>query len=274
MHRRSFLQALSLPILTPLLGTLEKAPDRIERIGLQLYTVRDLMQADVGRTLEKVAAIGYREVEFAGYFGESPARIRMLLDAVGLEAPSSHVSLQDLTLDPARIFDAAEVIGHRYLVVPSLDPQDRRSLDDYRRVAAALNRAAEIASTRGLWVGYHNHDFELARIGGVLPYDVLLAQTDPTLVCFEMDFYWMTRGRADPVAYLQRHPGRFHLCHIKDMDRRRKMADVGAGRIDFRKILRHREAAGLRHFYVEHDRPVDPLTSIRASYGFLHKLEL
>ncbi len=274
MNRRSFAQLMSLPLVRPLVGALQRPGERLERIGLQLYTVRDLMQADVGRTLEKVAAIGYREVEFASYFGESPARLRMLLDAVGLEAPSSHVSLQRLTDDSALVFDAAEIVGHRYLVVPSLDPPDRRSLDDYRRVAAALNRAAESASARGLWVGYHNHDFELARIGGVRPYDVLLSGTDPALVCFEMDFFWMTSGGADPVAYLERHPGRFHLCHIKDMDRRGEMTEVGAGRIDFRKILHYREAAGLRHFYVEHDHPTDPLEFIRSSYTFLHSLEL
>ena len=265
---------MSLPLVRPEVRTHQRPGDRLQRIGLQLYTVRDLMQVDVGRTLEKVAQIGYSEVEFAGYFGESPARLRMLLDAVGLESPSSHVSLQDLSDDPARVFDAAEIVGHRYLIVPWLDPQERRSLDDYRRVAAALNEAAEIASARGLWVGYHNHDFELARIGGVLPYDVLLSRTDSALVCFEMDFYWMTRGGADPAAYLERHPGRYHLCHVKDMDRRGEVADVGTGRIDFRQILRYRESAGLRHFYVEHDHPADPLSSIRAGYGFLRTLEL
>lgn len=274
MNRRSFVQAMTLPLVRPMFDALTRPGNRLHRIGLQLYTVRDLMQANVGRALEQVAAIGYREVEFAGHFGESPTRIRMLLDAVGLSAPSGHVSLAELTKSSERTFDAAEAIGHRYLVVPSLDPGDRRSLDDYRRVAARLNRVAEIARPRGLLVGYHNHDFELARIAGVRPYDVLLARTDPALVCFEMDFYWMTRGGADPVAYLERHPGRFHLCHVKDMDPRGEMADVGAGRIDFRKILRYREAAGLRHFYVEHDHPADPVGSIRASYEFLRSLEL
>jgi sugar phosphate isomerase/epimerase len=274
MNRRSFVQAMSLPLVRPMFGAIRRPRDRLQRIGLQLYTVRDLMQADVGRTLEQVAAIGYREVEFAGYFGESPARLRLLLDAVGLSAPSSHFSLADLTKDSERGFDAAEIIGHRYLVVPSLDPEDRRSLDDYRRVAAALNRAGELARARGLRVAYHNHDFELAPIDGALPYDVLLSETDPALVCFEMDFYWMTRGRADPLAYFERHPGRFHLCHLKDMDRRGEMTDVGAGQIHFRTILLRRAQAGLRHFYVEHDHPADPLASIRASHGFLRKLEL
>ena len=274
MHRRSFLQALSLPALTPLLGTLEKSPERLKRIGLQLYTVRGLMEKDMAGTLDMVAAVGYDEVEFAGYFDEAPKRIRTLLDAAGLVAPSCHVPLADLTKHSERTFDAAEVIGHRYIVMPWLDPEDRRSLDDYRRVAEALNRAGELAKARRLRVAYHNHDFELAPIDGVLPYDLLLAETDPDLVWFEMDFYWVTRGGGNPLAYFKGHPGRFHLCHVKDMDRRGEIADVGAGRIDFGKILQRRAEAGLRHFFVEHDQPADPRASIKTSYKFLRSLEV
>jgi sugar phosphate isomerase/epimerase len=274
MDRRSFLQAISLPFAIPALSAIRGRADRLQRIGLQLYTVRDLMQADLARTLEQVAAVGYDEVEFAGYFNETPKRIRALLDKVGLAAPSAHASLADLTQHSERTFDAAEVMGHRYIVVPSLDPEERRSLDDYRRVAAALNRAGELAKAQGLRVAYHNHDFELAPIDGVRPYDLLLSETEPGLVSFEMDFYWITRGGGNPLAYFKGHPGRFHLCHLKDMDRRGEMADVGAGRIDFGKILQHRKAAGLRHFFVEHDHPADALVSVRASYKFLRSLEV
>lgn len=232
------------------------------------------MRADVARTLEAVAQVGYREVEFAGYFGETAVRIRRLLDGVGLTSPSAHLSLRELGPDLQRTLDLAQTIGHRYLVVPSLDPQDRRTLDDYLRVAGALNHAGEAARSRGLRVAYHNHDFELAPMEGALPYDVLLRDTDPALVFFEMDFYWMASGHADPLAYFERHPGRFHLCHLKDMDERGRMADVGAGRLDFRSILRRRERAGLRHYYVEHDDPGDPAASIRASYRFLRRLDV
>lgn len=272
MQRRSFVRLMGLPLLHPLLHPAPGPGDRT-RIGLQLYTVRDLMGRDVPRTLEKVARVGYREVEFAGYFGETPARVRGLLDGLGLVSPSTHLSLEDLRSGLSRTLDEAETIGHRYLVVASLDPRDRRTLDDYRRVAAALDRAGDAAGHRALRVAYHNHDFELATLEGVLPYDVLLRETDPGLVSFEMDFYWMARGRADPLVYFRRHPGRFHLCHMKDMDRKGEMADVGAGRLNFRTLLGRREQAGLRHFYVEHDRPRDPLGSITASYRYLRSLD-
>jgi sugar phosphate isomerase/epimerase len=272
VNRRVFIQAIGLPLLLPVRDALLSSAT-LERVGLQLYTVRDLMEADVARTLEQVAEVGYREVEFAGYFGEPPVRIRRLLDRLGLTSPSTHLSLADLS--PAglsRTLDLAETIGHRYLVVPSLDRRDRRTLDDYRRVAAALNTAGGAARARGLHVAYHNHDFELEPIGGTLPYDVLLRETEPELVFFEMDFYWMASGRADPMVYFQRFPGRFHLCHLKDMGRGGAMADVGAGRLDFPALLRRRDQAGLRHFYVEHDNPHDPLASIRASYRYLRNL--
>jgi sugar phosphate isomerase/epimerase len=274
MDRRTFLQALTLPLALPAVRGLDVAPGRLPRIGLQLYTVRDLMAGDVARTLDQVAATGYREVEFAGYFGVPASRIRALLGDAGLTSPSTHLSLTDLSTHAARTFDAAETIGHQYLVVASLDRADRGTLDDYRRVAEALNRAGEMARRRNLRVGYHNHDFELSPIAGVLPYDVLLGETDPALVTFEMDFYWMTRGGGDPLAYFERHPGRFHLCHIKDMDRDGEMTEVGSGRIDFRAILRRRETAGLKHFFVEHDHPARPLDSIRQSYEYLRRLEV
>ena len=274
MHRRRFIQALALPLLRPWPDALPALDRRLESVGLQLYTVSDLMRADVARTLERVAEVGYGEVEFAGYFGQAPRRIRELLHDIGLKSPSTHLSLRELGPDLQRTLDVAEAIGHRYLVVPSLDAEDRRTLDDYLRVAAALNRAGEAAKARGFRVAYQNHDFELKPIEGVVPYDLLLRETDPALVFFEMDFYWMASGRAEPLTYFQRHPGRFHLCHLKDMERGGGMADVGAGQLDFPGLLRHRERAGLRHFYVEHDNPHDPVASITASLRYLRELQL
>jgi len=251
------------------------APSRkLDRVGLQLYTVRDRMAKDVDGTLAEVAAAGYREVEFAGYFGKSPQEIRAMLDRHGLDAPSGHISLT-----PAeqwrRALDGAHVVGHRYLVVAYIPAEARKTLDDWKRAAENFNRAAAEAKAAGVQFAYHNHDFEFAPVQGRLGYDVLLAETDPKLVQLEMDLYWITKGGQDPLAYFARYPGRFPMVHVKDSmgPPENKMADVGAGTIDFKKIFAQRDQAGIRHFFVEHDQPADALASIKASCDYLKRLE-
>jgi sugar phosphate isomerase/epimerase len=271
VKRREFLEITALATLSSMAPRITQA-QRLERIGLQLYTVRKLMEANVRTTLESVARIGYEEVEFAGYFGARPTELRSWLDDLGLAAPAAHVPLLDGKLD--QLFDAAAELGHRYLVQASLPLWQRRSLDAFRRVAATLNRAGQAAQVRGLFVAYHNHDFEFRPMGGIVPYDVLLAETDPTLVWFEVDLYWMVKAERDPLRYFAAHPGRFRLCHLKDIDESGKMTEVGRGRLDFRQILAQREKAGLRHLFVEHDRPREPLVSIRTSYNHLRSLSL
>lgn len=248
------------------------ATGRLERIGLQLYTVRELLARNLAGTLARVAEIGYREVEFAGYFGHPPAEVRRVLVQTGLEAPSGHVPLDQLRHDLAAALHAAAEIGHRYLVLAWLDPQERRSLDHYRRTADLLNRAGAEARSVGLRMGYHNHDFEFVRTEGQIPYDLLLDRTDPALVCLEADLYWMARGRASALSYFRRYPGRFELCHLKDMGLLGGITEVGSGRLDFGAVLAAREVAGLKHCYVEHDYPRDPLASAEASYRYLRDL--
>ncbi len=226
--------------------------------GIQLYTLRASMADDVAATLEAVAAIGYRDVEFAGYFGHSPADIRRLLGEFGLAASSAHLPLGELRAAPAPLLDAAATIGHRYVTVPWLEPDERRTLDDYRRRADELNRIAEAAHSRGLRLAYHNHDFELAAIDARLPLDVLRERTDPQLVDFELDFYWVTRAGHDVLDVLAQDPSRYALAHLKDIGDDGQIVDVGSGRIDFAAILASPAAAHLQHLFVEHDRPADP----------------
>lgn len=245
----------------------------LSRVGLQLYTVRSLMAEDVPGTLETVAGIGYREVEFAGYFDRTPAQLRTLLDDLGLAAPSTHVGLESFRDQLPELLDAAATLGHRYLVLPSLPPRERQSLDDYRRLADEMNRFGTACRAAGVRFGYHNHDFEFERIDGEVPFDVLLAHTDPELVAFELDLFWTIHAGSDPLAYFEAHPGRFHLCHVKDRTADGEMVDVGAGVIDFSGIFARSEQAGLIHYFVEHDSPADPVASIRASYTHLSGLE-
>lgn len=259
-----------------------------EAWGLQLYTVRSLMASDVERTIADVARIGYGEVEFAGYFGRTPAQIRATLDAEGLVAPAAHLSLGELRTGFEPAAAAAAESGHRYLVLPFLGGTDRPGnapgetpadvIDGYRRLADEFNGIGEACEAEGLRFAYHNHDFELETLEAdddeepIRPLDILLMETDPDLVRFEMDFYWVVHGGGDPLDYFWRHPGRFELCHVKDRTARGDMADVGAGVIDFAGIFERAGQGGLLHYFVEHDNPADPLASVRASYEHLAAL--
>jgi sugar phosphate isomerase/epimerase len=227
------------------------APRRkIKRIGLQLYTVRDLMKADLPGTLAKVAAIGYKEVEFHDYFGHTPRQVRQLLRRNGLTAPSTH-----------RPFEL-------------LESGWQKALDDWKRHAALFNRAAAQAKAVGLRFGYHNHDVEIRKIGDMRPLDLLLKETDPSLVDFEMDLYWVTFAGGDPLDFFNRYPKRFPLVHVKDssVPPDKKIVDVGQGTIDFRSIFAQSDKAGIKHYFVEHDEPADPIATIRNSYKYLHAL--
>ncbi|MBI2614110.1 MAG: sugar phosphate isomerase/epimerase, partial [Gemmatimonadetes bacterium] len=251
-------RSLELPWLLPAPST-----DKLDRIGLQLYTVRGEMGKDVERTLARVAEIGYREVEFAGYFNREPKAVRAALDAVGLAAPSAHVPFESLEKAWRKTLDDAGVVGHRYLVVPWIPEEQRQGADGYRRVGEMFNRAGEEAKKAGIQFGYHNHDFEFPPVEGRVPYDVLLESTDPALVHMELDLYWIRFAGGDPLAYFTRYPGRFALVHVKDMDAtpQHGMVDVGSGVIDFKAIFAQRAQAGIRHFFVEHDNPASPFDS-------------
>lgn len=237
------------------------------KLGVQLYTLRSIMAEDVEGTLEAVADLGYREVEFAGLYGYSPEEMRELIESLKLKAPSSHDGLDQLRGDNLQpTLERAKTLGQRWVILPYFRSD---SLDDYRQVAEDLNVAGEAARKHGLRVGYHNHDFEFEPIDGVRPYDLLLAETDPKLVDMEMDIYWVVVAGVDPVAYFEEHPRRFPLVHVKDMAPDGSFADVGEGTIDFERIFDHRAEAGIRHYVVEHDNPPDPLASIEDSYEYL-----
>lgn len=274
--RRSFLSTCGAALLGAACtraGT-SQADRRLERIGVQLYTVRRDLARDFDGTLTRIAAIGYDEVEFAGYHGKTSSEVRATLTRLGLAAPSSHISLPDFRRDIDSVLSNATQVGHRYLVVPWLDPAERRSLDDYRRLAEELNRIGEKVRAAGMQLAYHNHDFELEAMAGSVPLDVLIERTDPNLLVLELDLYWVTKGGADPLTYIARNPGRVHLVHVKDSAGapEHRQVDVGQGTIDFARILARREQAGIRHAFVEADDPANPLETLRVSYEYLARL--
>ncbi len=276
--RRTFLATLGVAALgiasrDALADGILLAPKRkLKKVGLQLYTVRDLMKADLPGTLRKVAQIGYKEVEFAGYYGRTPAQIRALLKQNGLTSPSSHIGLDILEKDSVRAFADAKAIGHQWVTMPYIPEERRKTADDWNKIIGLLNQLGPQAKAAGLRLAYHNHDFEIRPVNGVRPLDMMLDKTDPSLVDFEMDLYWVVFGGGDPLDFFNRHPKRFAMVHVKDSagPPDNKMVDVGKGTIDFPKIFAQSDKAGIKHYFVEHDQPADPIATIRNSYNYLH----
>jgi sugar phosphate isomerase/epimerase len=258
-----------------------RATNRIAKVGIQLYTVRDVLKNDFEGTLARIGAIGYREVEFAGYFDHTPDQVKAALSSAGLTAPATHVGPDNLGKSWDPVVTMAKAIGHEYVIVAWIPEEQRKTIDDWKRIAEQLNQAGTACKAAGLQFGYHNHNFEFMPIDGQLPYDLLLANTDASLVKLEMDLFWATFAGADPLAYFSRSPGRFPLVHVKDMMPKptpdttpdRVMVDVGKGSIDWKRIFAKASVGGIQHYFVEHDQPADPLASAKASYDFLHQLE-
>jgi sugar phosphate isomerase/epimerase len=198
--------------------------------------------------------------------------VRAILGRHGLKVPSSHVSYETLDGDLAEVLEAAGILDQTFIVCAWIHQEHRRRPDDWKRAAQKFNRAGELARKQRILFAYHNHDFEFTPVDGQLPYDILLAETDPELVRMEMDLYWITKGGQDPLTYFDRHSGRVPLVHVKDMDDAGGFADVGSGRIDFARIFARSETAGIRHYLVEHDNPRSPMDSIEASYRYLRRL--
>lgn len=250
----------------------EAAVTETAPLGLQLYTVRELMAEDVVATLALVAETGYREVEFAGYYDVPPEKMRHYLLDAGLDAPSTHIAYGDFAANAAGVIEHALAVGHRFVVVPAVPDGERSTLDDYRRHAENFDRWAEGCGNAGLRFGYHNHSFEFDEIDGELPYDLLLAATDPERVQMELDLAWARGGDADPLAYFEAWPGRFPLIHIKDLDSAGNEADIGTGDVGFARVFAHAKQAGLEHGFVERDHPADARKSIRQNHAAIQSL--
>lgn len=264
-------------------GQLLAAPAAITKVGIQLYSLRDYIGQNTKSVLAKVAQAGYQEVETYGYsattgfWGMKPAEFKAALAAQGLSTSSGHYDLgaymRDGSEDALRtVIAAAQGSGQTYVVVPSLDGKLLQSAADFKTIASRLNQAGARCKAAGLRVGYHNHDFEFKPLGGTTLYEVLLKETDPKLVDFEMDIYWVVRAGQDPLKLMQEHPGRFPLWHVKDMDKARPElnTEVGTGSIDFRQLAAHAREAGLKHLFMEQENfSLDAYQSITQSAAYL-----
>ncbi|MFI7521280.1 sugar phosphate isomerase/epimerase family protein [Micromonospora globbae] len=258
----------------------------LDRISIQLYTLRDQLAADLPGTLAALRRIGYRRVEHAGFVGRTAAQFRAALDAAGLRATSGHTGIpQPFDADAwERALADANVVGCRKIVHPwfGLDSagQPIRDPQVYRALARDLNRAGRMAERAGLQFGYHNHQLEFVPLtDGRTGFEILTGETDPRLVHFELDLFWAWRGARDPVDLIQANRGRIRQVHVKDMDTNASFADLGDGLIDFGRIFAHEREAGIEEYIVERDdagtpprTPADALDTARVGFDYLASL--
>ena len=289
MNRRTFLETATTvtaaTLLTSRLG-FAAADHKIEKVGVQLYTVRDLMKDDFDGTIAKVAKIGYKEVEFAGYFGRTGQQVRAVCDKNGLAAVSTHVQYDELDDKFPSVIDTSKTIGLKYIVCPWIPEDLRKSPDIWKKASEKFNRCGDLSKKAGMQFAYHNHWFEFLPVDGKLPYDELLKECDPNLVKMEMDLCWIIAAGGDPLKYFSAYPGRFPLVHVKDLKTLPKitaggaqnygdtvdLTEVGSGLIDWKRIFAQSDKAGIKHYIVEHDHPKQPIESIAGSYEYLKKL--
>ncbi len=289
MNRRRFLETATTVTAATLLSSRlgwAAGEHKINKVGVQLYSVRDLMKEDFDGTIAKVAQIGYKEVEFAGYFGRTGQQVRAAVDKNGLKAPSTHVQYDELDDKFPSVIETSKTIGMDYIVCPWIPEELRKSPDIWKQASDTFNKCGEQTKKAGIQFAYHNHWFEFLPVNGKLPYDELLAMCDANLVKMELDLCWITTAGGDPIKYFDKYPGRFPLVHVKDLKKLPvitpggpqnfgdtvDLTEVGSGIIDWKKIFAQSEKAGIKHYIVEHDHPKQPLESIKTSYEYLNKL--
>jgi sugar phosphate isomerase/epimerase len=253
-------------------------------IGLQLYSVRNLLPKDFEGTLHQLSAAGYKDVEAAGYFNKTAAEFRHAMDQAGLRCISAHHTLVQLRSQLDELIEYGHTLGLEYIICSSSggvhrDPSAKGelTLDDWRYVAGEFNRIGEKLKSAGITFGMHNHVPEFAVENGTLVYDELLRLTDPRYVVFEMDCGWVTAAGHNPVDYLSKAPERFPLMHVKDMTRepdgKFHSVVMGTGVVNYGPILR--AATGLKHYFIEQEEfKGDTMTELREDAEFMRKLDV
>jgi sugar phosphate isomerase/epimerase len=281
MDRRAFVHSLTATLagasLTGRGVSARAGRARLDRIGLELYSVRDAMRRDPERTLAAVRAIGYNDVELLwsfDNFGRTPKQVRATLDHEGLRAPSAHIAPEIILTNWDRSLDTAKLLGHEYLIVPSLTADTQRSLDAWRDWADKFNVAGAAARRAGIWLAFHNEPDHMKPIDGTVPYDIFVERTDPSVVRLQLDIGNMAQGGGDPFRYLERHRDRYWSFHIKDVVADRSHdTELGRGALDLRRFLAAIPDVRHKSLYVEQEGASDQLASAATDYRYLSALE-
>lgn len=259
-----------------------KKPKTIDKFGIQLYTLRDEMPKDPKGVLKQLASFGYSQIEsYEGkdgmFWGMSNTEFKSYLGDLGMEVVSSHV---DIYKDFETKVEQAAEIGMKYMVCPWVGPQKNK--DDWKKITDTFNKCGALCKKNGIGFAYHNHDYSFKAFSGMIPHDYMMDHTDPELVDFEMDIYWVVTGGADPVEYLKKYENRFRLCHVKDRSKtatpeeREMTCNLGTGSIDFANILKVAQETGMQYYLVEQERYPNstPLESAKVGAAYLKQLVL
>ena len=246
-----------------------------QKFGVQLYSFRDEMAKDALSTLKKIAAIGIKEIESARstkghYYGLSPQDMKKACEDLGMSLKSGHVALDD---NFQQTMEEAVASGQPYLICSSM-PSRGQTVNNYKKVAEAFNKAGEDCKKLGLKFGYHNHEYEFESDNGEVLYDVLMDHTDPELVHMELDLGWVIVAGKSPLDYFKKYPGRFPLWHLKDMDMAKKEStEFGKGALDIKTMMQNQEASGVKHIFIEQEEYAStPLESMKHNMEFLKAL--
>ncbi len=277
MNRKTFLASSGLLVLTSCLPKNILTQSK-KNLGLQLYTIRHLLEKNVEESLYQVSKLGFQNIEIYGYngklFGKTVTEFADILKKQNLYVLSSHHSLSDFK--NVEFFEKAcqnlQSLGCQYMILAYLQ-QEERTEKSYLKLPKILEKAAEIAQKYGIQVGYHNHDFEFQdHVENQLAYDYLLNKTSKNIV-FEMDLFWMYQAGKNPIAYFRKYPKRFPLWHVKDRDSQdHSFSEIGNGTIPFQTIFKNRDLAGLKHWFFEQDESKKPiLESLKESVDYVNQ---
>lgn len=320
LKRREFIQVsvattIGSALTNTLLANLSRS--KIKNIGLQLWSVAKLLEQDLVGTLQLISKNGYKEVELfgpypfssqrdkdswkavtsmlsfsqSGYFGRTAAELKTIFKDNGLTTPCMHVGLDTLRNKMGETADAANILGQKYAGIASIPEEERKTLDDYKRIADEFNTIGENAKKHGIRFYYHNHGYGFKEMEGKIPFDVILERTDPSLVFLEMDTFWTIAAGADPIKYLDANRGRYKMMHVKDMTKQVTFSgdggnprqwvelfpyitDAGSGMLDLKTILSHAKKSGVDHFILENDAMANPQESLKKGYQFVSSVEL
>jgi sugar phosphate isomerase/epimerase len=282
------------------------------KMGIQLFSLPKMLSEDFEKGIKMLSKMGYKELELygpfpfsaesaqkswagaakmlgfggSGYFGRDIKDIKKMLSDNGLSTPATHTDLDTLITGMDKLGEAAHILGQTYVTLPAIPDDKRKTLDDYKRIAETFNKIGENAKKNGIKFGYHNHGYGIKPMDGQIPLQIILDNTDPNLVFFEMDIFWTASGGADPVEYLTKYPNRYKMLHLKDMKEKKQfsgdggnisqwmplfgnMTTAGDGVLDLKGIVNKAKEIGVEHYFVEQDMVANPEIALQKSLDYL-----